>query len=324
MVVATGGPHEDRLAAHLGADHLEPEDSTVELGRHRGVANEQDGVVQAADRDAHGRSLHRARRAVDHHQAAAAIVAGASTSFQPERHAPLLATCSAMFRNASDSSWRARIERPGVDRVEADRGDQLEHGGLGVGIVPGHEAVELDAIEDRIGLTRGEQGVERLHDVRLGQQRRELFRVGGGGVHLDAASAERHAVAHVDDRLATDHLADLEGDLPGARERDRQDHEIGCFGGEAGRDGGARAGRGGHVAGVMRIARRDDDLVAGMRERRGEGAADVAGTDDGDVHMSSAPCAWLDVLAHIKQTLLWKQHSTRMWSMSKPVVGGQT
>jgi hypothetical protein len=77
VVVTTGGPHEDGLAAHFGADHLEAEDPTVELGRLRGVANEQDGVVEAGDRNAHGPSVPRPRRDVDRHHAATGTVEGA-------------------------------------------------------------------------------------------------------------------------------------------------------------------------------------------------------------------------------------------------------
>src|SRR5258706_12511104 len=50
-------PHEDGLPVHLAADDLEPEDPTVELGRPRRVADEEDGVVQAGDWDAHRISL---------------------------------------------------------------------------------------------------------------------------------------------------------------------------------------------------------------------------------------------------------------------------
>ena len=45
----------------------------------------------------------------------------------------------------------------------------------------------------------------------------------------------------------------------------------------------------GDAAGIFRIARRDGDGVAGGDERRGEGAADVAGSDDGDIHWGCDP-----------------------------------
>ena len=43
------------------------------------------------------------------------------------------------------------------------------------------------------------------------------------------------------------------------------------------------------TAGVVRVARRDRDRVPGKDERRGERAADVAGTDDGDIHARGPP-----------------------------------
>ena len=57
MVVAAAGAHEHGLAAELARDHLEAEDPAVELGRPLGVADEQDGVVEAGDGDAHGASV---------------------------------------------------------------------------------------------------------------------------------------------------------------------------------------------------------------------------------------------------------------------------
>ena len=57
MVVAAARAHEDGLAAELAGDDLEAEDAAVELGGPRRVADEQDGVVEAGDRDAHRDSV---------------------------------------------------------------------------------------------------------------------------------------------------------------------------------------------------------------------------------------------------------------------------
>ena len=54
MVLPAAGAHEHGLATELARDDLEAEDPTVELGGPLGVADEQDGVIEACDRDAHG------------------------------------------------------------------------------------------------------------------------------------------------------------------------------------------------------------------------------------------------------------------------------
>ena len=58
-------------------------------------------------------------------------------------------------------------------------------------------------------------------------------------------------------------------------------------------DGGGRARRwrAATVAGILGIARGDDDVVTGAAERGGECPADVAGTDDGDLHGMAPPMA---------------------------------
>ena len=53
MVRAAGRPHEDGLATELVGDDLEAEDAAVELGGDGRVPDEQDGVVEAGDGDAH-------------------------------------------------------------------------------------------------------------------------------------------------------------------------------------------------------------------------------------------------------------------------------
>ena len=113
------------------------------------------------------RSLRRRRSSVstDRH-AATGTLAGAPTSFQPDCQVPPWAMLRVMFRNASPSSWRGATERADVDRVEADRADELEHRGLRGVVVAGDEPVELDAVGDRVRLVRGEERVERLDDVR--------------------------------------------------------------------------------------------------------------------------------------------------------------
>ena len=83
VVVATARAHEDGLAAELAGDDLEAEDAAVELGGPGGVADEQDGVVEAGDRDAHGDSVrHRTRPSPVMPRPAGP--AGAPTSFQPD------------------------------------------------------------------------------------------------------------------------------------------------------------------------------------------------------------------------------------------------
>ena len=162
---------------------------------------------------------------------AATATAGAPTSFQPDVQAPALAMLSVMLRNARPSSWRARRERPDVDRVEADRLDEGEDRGLGVCVVAGDEAVELDAAGDRVALVRGEQRVERLDDAGAREERGELLGVRGGGVDLRAVGAERHPVRGVHDDLAARRRRDLGRDLRGARERGGEDDDLGALGG---------------------------------------------------------------------------------------------
>ena len=78
-------------------------------------------------------------------QAATATLAGAPTSFQPDVQAPPSAMLTAMLRNAMPLELARAGERPDVDRVEADRLDEREDRALGVCVVAGDEAVELDA-----------------------------------------------------------------------------------------------------------------------------------------------------------------------------------
>ena len=58
-------------------------------------------------------------------------------------------------------------------------------------VIAGDEPIELDAIGDRVGLVRGEERVERLDDVRLGQQVGERLGVGGVGVDLRDLAAPK-------------------------------------------------------------------------------------------------------------------------------------
>src|SRR5439155_2425566 len=53
VVTLERAAQEDRLPVHLATDDLEPEDPRVELGSPLGIANEQDGVVEAGDGNAH-------------------------------------------------------------------------------------------------------------------------------------------------------------------------------------------------------------------------------------------------------------------------------
>ena len=70
MVVTAARAHEDGLAVELAGDDLEAEDTAVELGGPGRVPDEQDGVVEAGDRDAH-------RVSVRHRTPARHAVAGA-------------------------------------------------------------------------------------------------------------------------------------------------------------------------------------------------------------------------------------------------------
>ena len=157
------------MPAELVGDDLEPEDAPVELGGPRSVADEQDGVVEPRDGDAHRHSVRHGSKSRRH--AAIGAATGAPTSFQPDCQLPPLAMLSVMFRKARPSSWRARRSGPTSIGSRPIERDELEHGRLRVGVVGGDVAVELDALGDRVALVRGEQRVERLDDPRLRQER---------------------------------------------------------------------------------------------------------------------------------------------------------
>ena len=70
--------------------------------------------------------------------------------------------------------------------------------------------------------------------------------------------------------------------------------------------GDAGAGDAAALAGILGIARSDDDVVAGPREGGGQGCADVAGSDDRDVHGGLTLCS-LDELVFVKRYLLTAQ-----------------
>ena len=185
VVLAAGRTQEDRTTAERALDDLEAEDPAVELRRPRRVTHVQDGVVEASDRDPHGRSLPRAGGGVEGARHAAALtVAGAPTSFQPDCQLPSFAMFTVMLRNARPSSWRARASGPTSTGSRPIEATSCRTSALAVGVVAGDEAVELDALGDRVGLVRGEQGVERLDDVGPGQQPGELLGVGRGRVDL--------------------------------------------------------------------------------------------------------------------------------------------
>ena len=55
-------------------------------------------------------------------------------------------------------------EGPHIDGAQTDGPDELQDDGLGGLVITGHEAIELDALGDRVDLAAGEQGVEGLDD----------------------------------------------------------------------------------------------------------------------------------------------------------------
>ena len=179
-----------------------------------------------------------------------------------------------MFSQAMPSSVPGDLQSARIDGSEADRLGEREHGGLGRGIVTGHEGVGLDAVDEGFGLARGERRVECLDHVCLGQS--SLEPLGDGRPGLD------RAIRDIDDDLARERVGQFAGQALERRIGDRQDDDAGRSSrlAVAGRHGGA--GRCGDGLSVLGITRADDDVVPGARGGGGEGTADVAGPDDGD------------------------------------------
>ena len=269
MVVATARAHEHGLAAELAGDDLEAEDPAVELGRPGRVADEQDGVVEAGDGDAHRDSV-RHRSGAGH--AATGRPAGAPTSFQPDCQSAV-GDVEGDVQEGQALELAGPGQRSDVDRFETDRAHELEHDRLGRGIVIGDVAVELDAVGDRVALVRGEQRVERLDDVRVGQQRRELLGVRGRRID---GRARRRRTTSGSWRRRRSHREPRRG----SRRRSPTTLANGMARTmiEAARNGlGVRAGhagarRDGDAAGILRVARGDDDRMTGADECGGEGS----------------------------------------------------
>ena len=185
-------------------------------------------------------------------------------------------------------------ERADVDRVEADRRDELEDRGLGRRVVAGDVAVELDALGDRVGLVRGEQGVERLDDVRRRAAARRAPRRSTSSCRCPGRSAPNDIrLVDVDDGLAGDGVRDLGGDV---RRRWRTGSASTTTSAAAAAASAFEAATARPVAAATLPASSGSreammTVWPARTERGGEGRADVAGADDGDVHWMDPPMA---------------------------------
>ena len=195
---------------------------------------------------------------------------------------------------------RAAGPRP-AGRRRPDRGrssaTSVEHGRLRRRVIGGDEAIELDAIGDRVGLVRGEQRVERLDDVRPGSRAASSSAFEGSvsivgpsapnAIRLVTSTTGLPATASPISAAIVAALVngDGEDDDVGARRRRRCSRRR------------PRAPVAAATAPAsLRFARGDDDVVTGPAERGGEGAADVAGSDDRDLHDEILRCgltSWL-------------------------------
>ena len=284
VVVTDRRAHEHRPSAEGALHDLEPEDPAVELGAGRRVADVQDRVVQAGDGDGHGASVPGSGLRVDHRHAATGRVAGAPTSFQPDCQVPWLAMLSVMFRNARASSWRDRLRGPTSTGLRPMESTSSRTVAFAAGSSPATKPSSWTPSAIGSVWCVAKSVLNALTTPASGSSAPSGLAVRGGRVDLRAVRAERDPVRHVDDGLAGHGLGDLGRDLRGAGEGDGQDDDVGGAGRLEVRRGDDGTGRCGDRTGILRVARRDEDRVSGSPERGGEGLADVAGTDDRDIH----------------------------------------
>ena len=112
MVVAAGRAHEHGLAAELVGDDLEAEDAAVELGGDRRVADEQDGVVEARDGDAHDGILRRGRGRVDRRSRRHRLGHRGTDELPAGLPAAAVGDVEGDVEEGEPSSWRARASGP--------------------------------------------------------------------------------------------------------------------------------------------------------------------------------------------------------------------
>lgn len=171
----------------------------------------------------------------------------------------------------------------GVDGPVADLGQQLPDGVLGLLVVAGVEAIERGAVDDRVGLVGGEDGVEGLDDVRAGEPVLDFLRAGAlGGRQAGGVGVDR--VGGIENDLAGDGVAEFAGDVGERAVGDGQHDHVGvpCRLGRAGR--GRSADLGGDRRHLRGIGRAESHGVSGATHAASDRGADMAGTDDGDLH----------------------------------------
>jgi hypothetical protein len=171
----------------------------------------------------------------------------------------------------------------GVDGPQAERGQQVRHGGLGLLVVTGVEAVQRLPVRAGAGQPRGEHGVERLDQLRLRGDGGQLLGLAGAGSGQVAVGVVER-VGDVHDNRSGDGVAELTQYLGGGAGRHRQNDDVGAADGlgRGGRGGGA--GLLGHLHRVLRVCGGERDIVPCGGGRSGQATADVARSDDRNTH----------------------------------------
>jgi hypothetical protein len=131
-------------------------------------------------------------------------------------------------------------------------------------VVAGVEPVEHHAVDGRVGLVAGEDGVERLDHVGARQLGLQCLGTGALG-HREAAEVGLHRVGGVDDDLARGGVAEPAGHLGHGAPRDGEHDPVGVPGGLGHVTDRRAADLLGDRPGVRGVGRGDDDGVPGLR-----------------------------------------------------------
>ena len=185
-----------------------------------------------------------------------------------------------IIRRPAPSSQCAISRLPTSKRAQPEGLDERRHARLGLRVVAGEEHVQRAAQ----GQDVGEDGVERLHDVRarrdgLGDLLRagrtvrgdQLGVVGGG-----------EGVGDVDDDLAGQRVPVLSDDRHGAGVGHGEDDDVAGRGGAECPGRGAAAELGGQVLGLGRVTADDLDGVAAFDSSGADGAGVGPEAEDAD------------------------------------------
>ena len=183
------------------------------------------------------------------------------------------------------------VQRPGIDRVETRVVHDIHDDLLGPGIIARDGAGESPWRSFRAS----EFGERVGQDVVEGLDHRAAELLGNPDALRHLRINVRNlwvahtwiVVAGIDDRdILRDRIKQVLRELGYRWERDRYDNDVGALDSSAGVNGG-RAFIGESPDPFQASGIRDADIVSGRRSTCGKGAADVAGSDDSDLHCAS-------------------------------------